>query len=192
VITELRHRHVELVAVGVFEVQELGLAFAQVHVHQAHVAADAVAGVHHRVAGLELGQVAQPAFHGGGLAAVAAGAAAGGGGVELGFGDDGEAGLGQHEAGGEGPVPSASRPSPATKASKSAWRGLEGVFGEVLGDGLLATGGFGEHQHAAREARAEGLEAVERVAGLALDGHVGQRLGGPPGRRPAGPGGGAP
>ena len=99
---ELRHRHVELVAVGVFEVQELGLAFAQVHVHQAHVAADAVAGVHHRVAGLELGQVAQPAFHRRRLAAVAAGAAAGGGGVELGFGDDGEAGLGQHEAGGEG------------------------------------------------------------------------------------------
>jgi hypothetical protein len=41
---QLRHRHVELVAVGVLQVQELGLALAQVHVHQAHVAADAVAG----------------------------------------------------------------------------------------------------------------------------------------------------
>jgi hypothetical protein len=62
---ELGHGHVELVAVGILQVQELGVALAQVHVHQAHVAADAVAGVHHRVVGLELRQVAQPAFHGG-------------------------------------------------------------------------------------------------------------------------------
>jgi hypothetical protein len=83
---QLRHRHIELVAAVVLQMQELGVALAEVHVEETEVAADAVRDVHHRVADLELGKVAQPAFHGGGLARVAAHAAARGGGVELGLG----------------------------------------------------------------------------------------------------------
>ena len=83
---QLRHRHIELVAAVVLQMQELGVALAEVHVEETEVAADAVRDVHHRVADLELGKVAQPAFHGGGLARVAAHAAARGGGIELGLG----------------------------------------------------------------------------------------------------------
>ena len=56
---QARDRHVELVAAGVFERQELGLAFAEIHALQAEVAADAVLLVHDRVADLDLRQVAQ-------------------------------------------------------------------------------------------------------------------------------------
>lgn len=69
-LVQLRHRHVQLVAIGVFQMQEFGFAFAQIHVGQAYVAPDAVLQMHHRIADLQLGQVAQEVF-GGDLAAVA-------------------------------------------------------------------------------------------------------------------------
>ena len=54
---QLRNRHVERRLVGVLEVQELARAVAEVDVHQADVAADAVVRVHDRVADLQLRQV---------------------------------------------------------------------------------------------------------------------------------------
>jgi hypothetical protein len=137
---QLRHRHVELVAAVVLQVQELGVALAEVHVQEAEVAADAVLDVHHRVADLELGQVAQPAFHGGGLAAVAAHAAARGGGVELGLGEHREpcsSAARSRARAGRRPARGGRR---ARKAPKSAWPRGEVVLGEELGHGLAPAG----------------------------------------------------
>ena len=85
---QLRHRHIELVLAGVFKQQELGLAFAKIKVEQALVAAYAVLGVHHRIADLELGQVAQHVLDRALARLVAQAARARGAGVELGLGDD--------------------------------------------------------------------------------------------------------
>ena len=57
---QLGDRHEELGFVGVVQFEEFLLAGAEVHAHQALVAADAVAFMHHRVADLELGQILQP------------------------------------------------------------------------------------------------------------------------------------
>ena len=62
---QLRHRHVELVAARVFERQEFRGAVAEVEVLQAQIAPDAVLQMDHRVADLDLGQIAQHAFVGG-------------------------------------------------------------------------------------------------------------------------------
>ena len=63
-LLQLADRHVQHGLVGVFEVQELlqrglavGVLLAQIQVDQAPVAANAVGGMHHRVADVELGQV---------------------------------------------------------------------------------------------------------------------------------------
>src|SRR6185369_9796537 len=56
---ELRHRDVELVAAFVLEQQEFALPFFEIERDQAVVAADAVLLVDHRVADLELREVAQ-------------------------------------------------------------------------------------------------------------------------------------
>ncbi len=94
---QLRHRHVQLVLARIFQQQELVFAFAEVEVHQPLIARDAVLLVHHRVAGLELGQVAQHAFDVA-LLRGARGAAARLRGIQLGLGDDGELVIGQDEA----------------------------------------------------------------------------------------------
>jgi serine/threonine-protein kinase len=78
---------VVLVAAVVLEGEQFGRAVAEVHGDQAEVAADAVALVHHRVAHLDLGQVAQHVLGRGAFLAFAAGAPARRGGVELGLGD---------------------------------------------------------------------------------------------------------
>ena len=81
------HRHVQGGVVGVGQVQELGRAFAQVDVDQPHVAADAVLGMHDRIARLEFGQIADEGVDLGGLPLVAL-ALAHEGGEQLAFGDD--------------------------------------------------------------------------------------------------------
>ena len=85
---QLRHRHVELGVVGVFEVEELGVAFAEIHVYQAEVAADAVAFMHHRIAHLQLRQVAQPAFEIGAAGVGAPSARTRRGGIQFVLGND--------------------------------------------------------------------------------------------------------
>ena len=69
---QLRDRHIQLVAARVFQMQKLGIAFAQVHVHQAKVTPHAVRHMHHRVANFQLRQIPQPALDGGLAPAVAA------------------------------------------------------------------------------------------------------------------------
>ena len=180
---KLRDRHVELVRTRVFEVQELGVALAEVHVHQTEIATDAMARMHHRVARPKLRQIAQPAFGCGLATGVASSSGAGGGGVKLGLGDDRDAGLGQHEAVGEradAQREAFARGQKAGEVGNRRW--LETVLGEVFGHGLAPASGFCKHQHTPFEAVEHPLELLQRVARLALDGERGQR----PGRHVAG------
>src|SRR3972149_3117245 len=98
---QLRHRHVELVAARVFERQEFGRAFPKIEILQTQVTADAVLLVHHRVADLDLRQVAQHSFAGGLALRLARPAIAPLRRIQLGFGDQREPARGQHEPGGE-------------------------------------------------------------------------------------------
>ena len=51
------HRHVQLVVVGVLEQQELGRHAADVHRHEAAIAADAVVLMHDRGAGTQISKL---------------------------------------------------------------------------------------------------------------------------------------
>ena len=180
---QLRYRHVELVAAVVFQMQELGVALAEVHVDEAEVAADTVRYMHHRVADLQFRQVAQPALHGRRLACIAANPAAGGGGIELGLGEHRELCRGQHEAACErGDAECETRVGIQEGAEVGAGLGADLVFGEELRHRLAPAGRIGQQQHAAVEAGEEGLELVQRIGRLALDGDVGgwqrKRVGG--------------
>ena len=86
---QLRDRHIQLVAARVFQQQEFVFALAEVEIDQSLIARDAVLLVHHRIARLEFGQVAQHAFH---IALLrgARGSASRLRGVQFGLGDDGE------------------------------------------------------------------------------------------------------
>ncbi len=59
---QLRDWHIQRVAAGIFEMQEFVVTIAVVEVHQPLIAADAMTFMHDRIADLQLGQVAQPAF----------------------------------------------------------------------------------------------------------------------------------
>ena len=59
---QLRHGHVQLPAIGVFKQHHFIVALAQIQADQAHVAAYAMLFMHHRVAGVNFGQIAQAAF----------------------------------------------------------------------------------------------------------------------------------
>jgi hypothetical protein len=83
---QLCDRNIELVAVLVFQDQEFALALLEIHFLQTHVPADAMLLVHHRLADLELGEIAQHPFDRAALLRGAA-AAAHHAGVELGLGD---------------------------------------------------------------------------------------------------------
>ena len=84
---QLRHRHVERRLARVGEVQELGHPLAEVEVHQPLVAADAVLRMDHRIARLELRQVADQAVDLRRLAAAAAGGVAHEAGKQFALGD---------------------------------------------------------------------------------------------------------
>ncbi len=81
----MRHRHEQLGVVGVVQFQELGRSLAEVHHLQPAIAADAVLHVHHRVADLELRQVADHRLDVGGALARAIAVAARAGRVQLAF-----------------------------------------------------------------------------------------------------------
>ena len=94
---QVRDRNVELVAALVFEGQEFGRAVAHIHGLQAAVAADAMIFVHHRIAQMQLGQIADD------RADVAIGLGAppalrGAFAVQLRLGDDGERRIRQPQA----------------------------------------------------------------------------------------------
>ena len=59
---QIRDRHEELRFVLVFDLKELGLAFARFHAHEPAVAPDAVVGMHDGVAGLQFRHIAHHHF----------------------------------------------------------------------------------------------------------------------------------
>ena len=151
--------------------------FAVALVHQAVVAADAVLGVHHRVARAQLREVAQHALDRGLAGAVAALARPRGAGIELGFGDDGDAFAIQDEAVQQRPDGKAEAGRGRQEPGEAgAGLGMQSVLGEVLDQGLAAAGGLREQQRAHRGARDERLQPMQRVARAALDGDLGQGL----------------
>ncbi len=52
-------RHVDAIATGVFDHQELGVLVGHLHGRESHVATDTVLFMHHRRAGHERGEIAQ-------------------------------------------------------------------------------------------------------------------------------------
>ncbi len=89
---QLRHRHVQLRILGVFQVQEFGFAIAHVHADQAQIAADAVVDMHHRVADLQLRQVAHHGLDLAGAFLLAAAGAPARAGIQFGLGDEDQVG----------------------------------------------------------------------------------------------------
>jgi hypothetical protein len=167
---QLRHRHVQLGLLGVFQVQEFGLAFAQVHAGQAHVAADAVVDVHHRVADLQLRQVAHHRFDlRDGFLLLLADAAAGAG-VQFGLGDEDQARAvgGQLEAGVQRRTPSASLASRRQSRRSLRPAPAQVVFVEVLLQRFAAAVGFGADQHAAAGLQQVGAQIGQRIVGRRL------------------------
>jgi len=109
--------------------EELGVAFAEVHVQQAEIASDAMGRMHDRITGAQLRQVAQPAFDGRRLAVVAAAAGARGRGVEFGLGQDREIRAGQYETGRQGADPEGEGRTAIHERSEIGARGrLEPIF----------------------------------------------------------------
>ncbi len=172
---QLRHRHVELVVVRVFEQQKLSGAFAQIEVDQAAVAPDAVLHVHHRVARAQLGEIAQHPFDRAHPSPFARRARARGPGVELGLGDEAQLLRIEEETGEE--RRDAER-EPRVRAQEflesRGGLGLEAVFGQVLRQRFAAAGRFGEQHHPGGRFR-EGFQAVQRIRRAPLHGELRQR-----------------
>ena len=165
---QLADRHVEGGAVGVLQLHQLGFAFAQAHGHQADVAADAVLFVHHRIAGLDFGQVAQHGV-GTGARALAAGMAARHVLVELGFSDHGDAGVGQHEAGIERGHGQRQRHAAGEEFRPVVHRArLDAVLLQELMHGFAAAQAFHRDQDALLATADEGVQQMQRVVGAAL------------------------
>jgi len=144
------------------------LAFAQIHVLQAEVTTDAVLLMHHRVAGFDLGQIAQHTF-GGGLARLAGGAVARLSRIQLVFGDDGEvvahrkAGVqrthAEHEA----------RRCRAKILKARGGRGAQVILSQKILHGLAPPRAFREQQHAAGVAFGEVAQPVQGVVGASFN-----------------------
>ncbi len=167
---QLRNRHVELVAAFVFEVQEFHLAFAQVERDEAEVAADAVLAVHHRVAGLHLGQVAHHAFGAGARSRVAPARLPHLSRIKLGLGDDGDPFRGQHESGGERPVGERQRMLGGDEAPPIVdERGMHAVLGEERRDRLAPAGALRDDERAAGEGGDEARERLQWLDGAPVD-----------------------
>ncbi len=168
---QLRHRHEQLGVVGVVQFEEFLLAEAEVHAHQALVAADAVAFVHHRVADLELGQILQPVIEACLLGRLAPGAA-GRAGEQFGFGNEGDA------IKGEACLQRADAQRQARVASDEGaqiggGRRLQAVLGEHRRQRFAPAGGFGDQQHAAGVAGQMVFQRTQRVFRPAVDGDIG-------------------
>lgn len=180
-LVQLRDGHVERGLVGVLQVQHFlqeRLAFgigalAQVHVDQAAVAADAVRGVDHRVADVELGQVLDQRLDVADLFLLLVAPARGGcGGEELGLGDEVDALLAPCEARGQ---------RGGGDADLLVGRGFE-LGQRIEGRRAHAAGAqeveqafapafaFGDQQHAVRRGLDVGLEADQWIFGAAHHG----------------------
>ena len=175
---QLAHGHVERGLVGVLQVQHflqqrlaLGIgALAQVHVDQAAVAADAVRGVHHRVAHVELRQVLDQRLDVADLLLLLVAAPAGAaGGEQLGLGDEVDALFAPGEAG---------RQRGGGDADLLVGRGLElgqriegrrahAAGAQEVEQALAPAVALRDHQHAVRRGGDVGLEPHQRIVGAA-------------------------
>ena len=177
---QLRNRHVQGAAVGVFEVEEFHPAFAHVHIDQAVITADAVLRVDDRVALAQLGQVAHHGLDVAGALLVAFTATAGGGEtrVQVVLGQEDQVGLGQLEAGGQR----------GGDDAEMGVRGQEGLDG--VGLRVRRHAEFVQHLHQ-RFAPARGIRAQQhpRLARLDQGAQLGDGILGAP--RHADVGGGA-
>ncbi len=157
------HRHVQQIAAGVLQHQELRRVAGDLHDLQAAVAADAVVLVYHRRAGRERGELAQdrlgialgpaaPAFLAGALA------------EELFLGDQRERAIRQQEAahvGGHGEPERA----PAREKSRPVGHHVhrEALAAQHVEQHFASAGRVGGHQRAAGESREERGELLERL-----------------------------
>ena len=158
--------------------QELHLAFAHVHVDQAVIAADAVLGVHHGIAGAQLGQVTHHGFDVAGAFLVALAAPAGRGqpGVQIVLGQEGQAGAGQAEARGQ-------RRGGDAEVRVRGQEGLDAVglgvgrdaeLVEHLHQRLAAAGGIGAQQQAVLASLDQCAQLGDRILGAARHADVGR------------------
>ena len=163
------YRHIQLVGVGIFQRQEFGGAFAEVHAQQTEVAADAVGLVHYRITDLDLGQVAQHAF-GGGALGVARGALAHLRGIEFVFSDERDLRHGINETVAERRHAEHEVFAAGVELRPVRdLRRLQPVFSEILEHGFSAAQRLGEYQDASGVAVGKAAQPVQRIVGAALD-----------------------
>ena len=88
---QLRYRHIQGRLFCILEMQKFSFTFTQIHADQAAVTTDTVIEVHHGVADLELGQIAHHRVDLSGSLLSFATRASARAGIQLGFGDEGNA-----------------------------------------------------------------------------------------------------
>lgn len=173
---QLRDGHVQLAFARVFEMQEFGFAFAEIHRHEAHVAADPVLRMDDRVADLQLGQVAHHRVDVARLFLPAAARATAERAVQLGLGDDRIAFARHREAVRERrDAEREARVALEPAGEMIVRRGAQTMFGEQLQDRLAAACRLDGQQHAFAGSLDEGAQRGERIVGMTVDGQFGQR-----------------
>ncbi len=170
---QLRHRHVEHRIVRIDQMQKLRGAVAQIELGQALIAADAVVGMHHRVAGLQLGQVVDQGIDIAGLLLLAPPALGRVEGEQLGLGEHGQSVGGQRET-------PRQRPDGQGEAGGALYEfvpafrrlGRQAGLLQQLAQGFAAAGGFGQQQRASvlRAALFQPLRQARQWAGGAAVG----------------------
>jgi hypothetical protein len=165
---QLRNGHVELGIPCVFQMQKLSIAFAQIHVHEAQVAADTMLLMHYRVANAEFREIAQPAFQIRTPGVAPTRARPGGGGIQLVLGDDRD--VIEQKAAGERPCTQRERLMAQQEFGKvSASAGTQLMGDKVIVQGFASAWGFSQQQHAAWCAGKKLAQVGERIVGFALD-----------------------
>ncbi len=166
---ELRDRHIELVAALVDQQQVLGLAVVEIERDQPLVAPDAVLLVHHRIADLQLREVAQHAFDGAALFRHA-GAAPHDAGIELGLGDHRPAFRGDDEAVRERRHAEHEGGRVCLELLEARCRcRLQAVFREVRRHRFAPAGRFRGDEHAQLRLRQERFQPGERILRAPID-----------------------
>ncbi len=172
---QLRDRYIQLAAARIFQMQQLGFAFAQIHRDQAQVAADPVLAVHHRIVDFQFRQVAHHRVDIASLFLAAPLAALDEPTVQLGFGDDRELFARQRETVGDACNPQGERRRRGGEIlERLAGVGLQCMVVQPLQDGFAAPGRFGDEQHLVGGAPEKAAQGFGRIVGMAIDGEVGQ------------------
>jgi hypothetical protein len=183
-LLQLADRHVEHGLVGVFEVQELlqcrfavGVFLAQVQIDQAPVAADAVGGMHHRVADVQLGQVLDQRLDIADLLLLLAPARGGAGGEEFGLGDQVQAVFQPGKAGGQrGGGDADFLRAGLELGQRVKGRRVDAAGAQEVEQAFAAAVALGQQQHAVRRGAQVGLQTGQRLVGAAHHGEVAELL----------------